>query len=421
VQLQIAGVMLFHIYPIILLLYTVFGIISICYYTINARRSVKYNYRSKSINTTDTYKDVTIVVPVYNENPKTFERCIKSIANQKSNMIVIGDSSYEPYKSITESYGGTFIYKQVREGKRKGLSTAINYVNTKYVLFVDSDTVIPRNTVKSLISKFGPSIGGVGVGVSIRLKNNWISYSAEFFEKMKEVMFRAMAYSGSVMVLDGRCAMYRTDLIKDFLNSEEYRENVIFGIKSNLAEDRHITSHVAKLGYKQIIDYDVYVKTESQKNFKQFWKQMIRWARAGYLYFFKEFSERAYSKRGLFYTFEMMYLYILPIFVLVLGLMRLDFYLVHGLGFVFRDTGMFYSFITANFARMGFGRFIYTLTSILDAFAVFILAVAVYLRLSKNKRKKKTLVLGGVALLMMFFASFYGLFTLWKQRSWLTR
>ena len=134
-----------------------------------------------------------------------------------------------------------------------------------------------------------------------------------------------------------------------------------------------------------------------------------------------EFSERAYSKRGLFYTFEMVYLYVLPIFVLVLGVIRLDFYLVHGLGFFFRDTGMFYRFITANFARMGFGRFLYVLTSILDIFATFILAVAVYLRLKKNRRKKKTLVLGGVALLMMFFASFYGLFTIWKQRSWLTR
>ncbi len=403
-----------------LLVYAVFGIISISYYLINANRSVNYKHKQRKLNKTDTYKDVTILVPVYNEALNSFERCIKSVKKQNTNFIVVGDSSYEPYKTITESNGGTFIYKEVREGKRKALSTGINYVKTKYVMFLDSDTTLPKNAVKKVVSKFDVKVGGVGVGVSIRLKKNWVSYSAEFFEKIKEVMLSAMSNSGSVMVLDGRCCTYKTDLIKDFLNSDEYRENLLFGIKSNLAEDRHITSYVARMGYQTLIDYSVYVKTEPQKSFSKFAKQMIRWSRAGYLYFFKELFDKTYFKRGKFYTFEMVYLYVFPIFILLMGIFRLDFYLTTGASNILSQyTFMLYHLASLDFIRFHVGRLIYLLITFGNLFAITIFGLAIYIRV--HKRRKRTFILGGLALLMMFFTSIYGLFTLWKQRSWITR
>ncbi|MCL4390665.1 glycosyl transferase, partial [Candidatus Marsarchaeota archaeon] len=92
----------------IILFSILFGFVSLIYYLSNARRSI--NYRIRGNNHEGDVRDVTVVVPVYNENVKLFERCISSISRQGSPFIVVGDSSLEPYRSITRAYGGKFIY-----------------------------------------------------------------------------------------------------------------------------------------------------------------------------------------------------------------------------------------------------------------------------------------------------------------------
>lgn len=404
-----------------LLIYSsiVFGLLTAVYYAVNMRRSLRYSPEMRRLPTCDK-SDVTIVIPVYNENPDTFRDCVASAARQGTKLIVVGDSSPEPYRTIVEENGGTFIYREARGGKRAALTAGINSLDTSYVMFLDSDTVLPDNAVESMLSMFDERTGGVGAGVSVRLRNDWVSYSSEFFEKLKEVITRALSASGAVMVLDGRCAMYRVSAIKEFMNSEEYLNNRIFGMKSILAEDRHITSHVAKLGYRLVVDYDVFVKTEAQKSFRLLWKQMTRWTRAGYMYFAKELIDGTYRKRGAFYAFEMFYMYLLPIVIIAFTAVRLYFYLGHGFGADFiREI----SFLGRAFS-LGLGALdrkfvLYVGVQVLDFLALLGFGLAIYVRV--GPKKLRTFMLGGVALLVMMFASFYGLMTVWKQKDWLTR
>ena len=402
----------------VILFSILFGLISLIYYISNARRSI--NYRVCSNNHEDDVKDVTVVVPVYNEDHWLFERCISSISRQGSPFIVVGDSSLEPYRSITRSHGGRFIYSKMRSGKRRALSLGMENVATKYVMFVDSDTTIPKHAVRSMLSKFGTGIGGVGSSVSIRLNDNWISYASEFFEKLKEITFRAMAKSGAVMVLDGRCCMYRTNLVSRFILSDEYRNYSLLGIRSGLSDDRHITSHMLNLGYKAVIDYNVVVKTESQKSLKMFVKQMVRWTRAGYMYFFDEFLHLRYIKKGPFYAFEMLYMYALPVVTMLLFASRLYLYMFHGINTeISRDLLLAYNLITLNFARIHLLILIYYIIQALDLVAIAIFGIALYKRVKKHR--KKTFAYGGIAMLILLFATFYGLFTVWRQNGWLTR
>ena len=402
----------------IILFSILFGFVSLIYYLSNARRSI--NYRIRGNNHEGDVRDVTVVVPVYNENVKLFERCISSISRQGSPFIVVGDSSLEPYRSITRAYGGKFIYSKIRGGKRRALSLGMENVATKYVMFVDSDTTIPKHAVKSMLSKFGPNIGGVGASISIRLNSSWISYASEFFEKLKEITFRAMAKSGAVMVLDGRCCMYQTNLISGFMKSDEYRNYSLLGIKSGLSDDRHITSHILNLGYKAVIDYNVVVKTESQKSLKMFVKQMVRWTRAGYMYFFDEFLHMRYIKKGPFYAFEMLYMYALPVVTILLFASRIYLYMFHGINTeISRDLLLAYNVITLNFARIHPLIILYYAMQVLDLIAIAIFGVALYARVKRHR--KKTFAYGGIAMLIILFATFYGLLTIWRQNSWLTR
>ena len=397
-----------------------FAIISFAYYILNSFMALRYNNTRSREHHANKPSDVTIVVPVYNEDEKAFIKCIRSVSAQGAPFIVVGDSSLEPYKSITESMYGRFVYLRKNMGKRRAIAEGIKLVDTPFVMFVDSDTSISRNAVRSMLSRFSSDVGGVGCRILIRKRPGWVSYSAEFFERLKEVTFKAMSYAGTVMVLDGRCAAYRTPLVKDFMQSDEYLSNMFMGKSSNLAEDRHITSHVSGMGYKTVIDYGVAALTEPQKSPKLFFRQMVRWSRAGYFYFFRELFNGSFFRKGIFYSFEMLYMYVFPIAIIALALTRMDLYLAHGVAFlVASESAHFARLLTYGLSSLNPKMLFYMWAELVGFIGTLVFGTAVGLTLLG--KRKRTMVLGGVALIMLFAASIYGLVSVYKQDKWLTR
>ncbi len=416
---------MFHFYYFYFALAAI-ALISFFYYVLNSYYAVIYN--DKNDKTKHDIKDITVVIPVYNEVPRIFESVVGSLINQCGSIIVVGDSSYEPYKSITERFNGTFIHLKKHSGKRIALVEGIKRVKTKYVMFVDSDTLVPQNAAISMLSKFKENVGGVGVNINIKNDGSGIAYASEFIERVREVIFRAMSYHGSILVADGRCAMYRTDAVKSFLLSNEFIDKKIFGKKTMLGDDIQITSYLIKSGYRVVKDYNVTVQTEPQKDFKKFFRQQIRWSRNGWYYFFKNISNGTAKKAGWFYSFDLLYMYIVPIAGLILVSLRLIFYF-----FVFRhlDYDVYYmiKFIAHDvipFTRHHFlNRFYYihiltsVVTYIFSTIGEGFFIVTVMGRIPK--KRLRTLAYGALGLLIMFIANIYGMFTFWKQGSWLTR
>lgn len=395
------------------------GAASFIYYSINSYMSMRYKDTPSMLPKENT-KDVTIVVPVYKESEKTFRECIAAIKRQGSKFVVVCDSVEQPYNNITNKNGGTFVFQKERHGKRRAVSAAMGHVKTKYVLFVDSDTVIPDNAVRSMLSKFDENVGGVGTAISIRTKDDWVSYCSEFFQKAKEMVFKAMASSGSIFVISGRCAMYRTEAIKPFLQSKEFTDNMILGRKGTIAEDMHMTSHILKLGYKAVIDYNVNVITEPQGNMKAMFKQLVRWARGGYLYFFKDLYDGSYVSRGALYSFEMFYIYLLPIAIAATALLRLRLILGYGLlNLLNGGLSGIWKILFLNSASLG-GLALAPELSL----SVSIIGIAIFIyALSRTitRKRLKTIAAGGIMSAMMLLASLYALLTVWNQGDWLTR
>jgi len=393
--------------------------LSFIYYLINSYLSLNYKDDHTNGNKSSA-KDVTIVVPVYKENVSTFNKCINAIAKQGCKFIVVGDSSNEPYRSIVEKNKGIFIWNEKRGGQRKAIATGMRLVDTAYVMIMDSDTVIPAHAVKSMLSKFGRDVGGVGTSISITPNGKWVSYSAEFFQRAKEIVSKAMAHSGTVFVISGRCGMFRTGLVKPFLISKEFSGSKIFGRKNIIAEDQHLTSHVIKSGYRAVIDYETKVFTDSQENFRLFFYQLVRWAKGGYLFFFKELSDGSYAKKGALYSFETFYIYLLPIAILAMGLVRLDLiytYNIHNATInsgIMGLLGIFFINIS-NPAIIAYQQIAFVLG--VSGTIIFLLVLSRTL----NRKKLKTIALGGITSLLMFCAAIYALATIWDQESWGTK
>ncbi|MGI0100679.1 MAG: glycosyltransferase [Candidatus Micrarchaeaceae archaeon] len=382
--------------------------LSFLYYSVTSYFAMNYNDAPK-LKRASNPGDITIIVPVYKEGKDMFERCVESVRRQRARFLVVGDSSDEPYRSIAIRNGGRFLLLKKHSGKRKALSAAIRKTKTKYVLFVDSDTILPDNAVKSMLSKAEENIGGIGALSSINHKGNKISYCTEFFFRINEVVNRAMSSGGSVFVIPGRCSMYQTKIIKPYLLSRQFLENRVIGTIGFVSEDADITGYVSSAGYRTIIDCDVKVVTEPQDDFKLMVKQMSRWVRDGYMLFAKELIDGSYSRKGAYYSFSMFYLFLAPIIVAFIGLSRLA---------IMLNTS---AFNLANILPFIANRITYaSVIGIALAIAGSVIFLAVTSR-SIPKKKIKTIAFGGLTMLIMFAASIYTLATIWKQGSWLTR
>ncbi|MCL4453339.1 MAG: glycosyltransferase family 2 protein [Candidatus Thermoplasmatota archaeon] len=396
-------------------------IISFTYYILNTYYSTFYS-KGQRVDNVDTSR-ATIVIPVFREDVEVFRKVIVSIKLQGAPFIVVGDSSLEPYKTITEENGGRFIYLSERGGKKNALVQGLKEVHTDYVMFVDSDTLIPADTLKSMLSYFAEGIAGVGVNIHIKNDGTSVAYASEFIERLTEMISKSMSRRGNVYVLDGRCAAYKTDVIKPFMLSDDFLNKKLFGRKVMLGDDMLLTSYLIKNKYKMVKDYDITVETEPQQGFKKFLNQQIRWSRRGWYFFFKNMSDGTAKNGGKFYTFEMLYIYLIPIIGFTLFIFRAMFFL-HIMGHLdyLSITSVshfvmyrFFHYHLGHFMAMLINGIMYGLGAVGDV--IFVGAIA----LNIPKERLRTIGYGAMGLGVLFFVNLYGLATFWKQSGWLTR
>ncbi|MEM0156062.1 MAG: glycosyltransferase [Thermoplasmataceae archaeon] len=399
------------------------AIISVVYYLVNSYFSIKY--KQEIGNNPVDKKRVTALIPVYNEDRERFTQVVQAVRNQNIEFLVVGDACNEPYRSITEDNGGHFLYVRDHGGKRMAVSEGIKRIDSDFVLLIDSDTVIPDNTVISMLSKFSDRVGGVGANLSVRRDSNWISYSAEFVERSREVLFRSLSSHGSVMLLDGACVMYRTSLVKPFILSDEYTDHRVFGKRNPLGDDRQLTGYIIRSNYKAVKDYSVNVEVPAPVSVKKFIKQNVRWMRSNWVNFFRELFNGTAKKAGKFYTFDLLYTYLLPLlFIATVGVQA--YFAIHFIDVRYLANGHFRYFhgisvnvIFTRFAHVSPVFLIRALTTVANYMATMVFSLAIAFRISKDRLK--TFAFGAIAMLVMLGTSIYGLITIWKQNGWMTR
>lgn len=405
------------LYTFILLGLVILTGISFIYYTVNSYSSLKLRAVTNTGNV-DLSK-VTIAMPVYNEDVEVFTESIESISKQGCKFVVVGDSSDEPYRTIVQKAGGLFVLQETRGGQKKAIARAMDFVDTEYVLLVDSDTILPDNAVGSMMSHFDETVGGVGANITIKQTGTPVAYASEFVERSREVVFRAMSAHGNVMNLDGACVMLRTELVRPFIKSPEFLDFKLFGKPSVLGEDWLITGYIINKGYKAVKDYQTRVESYPQKDMKKFIKQNIRWARSGWIRFGRELIDGTAIRAGKFYTFELIYTYLLPVIALSFGLCRLVSFLYTHPGDL-RLMDIISDMVMINPSSIGYILYTRVMITLANISGSMIFLGAVISRI-RNERLK-TLAYGAFALLILFATNIYGIFTFWKGgNKWLTR
>lgn len=102
--------------------------------------------------------DLEVIIPAYNSE-KYISECLDSVLNQKTDysfhVILVDDGSSDSTYSIADRYssGKLSVIRQKNGGTSKARNTGINNSRGRYLMFVDSDDVLPPNTIQSLMGR----------------------------------------------------------------------------------------------------------------------------------------------------------------------------------------------------------------------------------------------------------------------------
>ncbi len=364
-------------------------------------------------------RDVTIVVPVHAERPERFAECLRSVTRDGCRVIVVGDGVDEPYRTLATEAGAEFVGLAERGGKKRALAAGVHQVSTEFVLFVDSDTEIPEHAVRDLSTYFEAGVGGVGANLYVRPNGSLAARCSEFVERAREVVLRAMSSRGNVLYLDGACMMFRTDVVRPYVLSDDFQHLTVLGRPTRLGDDWQLTDHVLRQGLRTVKAYSVGAITERPESLAAFVRQNVRWSRSSWIRLGRYLSGNGPQDPGLFYRLELAGTYALPLLALALGIVRLPLYVHLGEQFLALLGASLNGFLRLPYAAHGplVLRFFLSAETLIGLVAAGTFSAAVARRLPPGDRAR-TLAAGLLGTALLFPITIYGLLTFWRSPVW---
>jgi hyaluronan synthase len=236
------------------------------------------------------YEPVAIIIPTFNEKPDLLRRTVQSALDCHGNVrvYVVNDGSTNPidwddirYMSPRVTLGG---YPDNR-GKREAIRYAVRSLlrDEKYVVLTDSDTILDNLCVLHLVeplltNKVGAVAGDVRI---LNAEENWLTkLCSAYYWIAFNISRRSQSALGQVSCCSGALASYKREFLDR--NIDEFADQQFAGAKCTYGEDRHLTNMALKDGYDVVYAQGASAITEAPTNFKQFWKQQLRWRRGFY-------------------------------------------------------------------------------------------------------------------------------------------
>lgn len=228
---------------------------------------------------------VSIVTPVYNENPDVFLKALVSWAkNHPKEIIAVIDYTDNDciavFKRFQKAFSSTKLIITQTPGKRAALAEGIKAATGDIVALVDSDTFWSENLIEKALPPFiDPKVGGVGTYQSIWQPK---TLAQKIFNIQLNLRyhddFPFLAAAGDALIcLSGRTALYRRKvilpLIDDLVNETFMGKPVISG------DDKRLTYLVLSKGWKLAFQSSARVYTPGMPGFGSFLKQRLRWTR----------------------------------------------------------------------------------------------------------------------------------------------
>lgn len=263
---------------------------------------------------------VSVIIPVYNEEA-LIEKVVKAVLNSTySNIEVIAvddgskDKSGQILDSLAKSHSNLRVIHKPNGGKRTAVAEGFYASKGKYVVLIDSDSIVERDAIEELIKVLSnnPEVGGVvGEGKVLNADKNFLTKCQDaWYDYAFNIHKTAESTFGSVLCCSGCLAAYRREAIARFIpfwaeakiqNSDDrdlttyalataWAKKELAPISRQLmksmasyddAEDRGLTVQTLT-SWKTVYVPTAVVYTEVPEKLKSYIRQQIRWKK-GYI------------------------------------------------------------------------------------------------------------------------------------------
>jgi cellulose synthase/poly-beta-1,6-N-acetylglucosamine synthase-like glycosyltransferase len=223
---------------------------------------------------------MSVVVPVYQEDPVVFAAAIESwLANRVNEVILVIDVSDAICQEVASRYPVTVIMTDV-PGKRDALRRGWNRARTDLVALVDSDTIWAQDVAAEVCKPFAdPKIGGVGTRQSVYGTKGFLSRITDMFLDHRYFDENAsQSYLGrAVSCLSGRTAIYRREILMDI--EQDFMHETFWGVQCLSGDDKRLTTLLLERGHLTYLQRTAEVWSTFPTKWRVFMRQRLRWAR----------------------------------------------------------------------------------------------------------------------------------------------
>ncbi|RLI95793.1 MAG: hypothetical protein DRO99_05350, partial [Candidatus Aenigmatarchaeota archaeon] len=200
---------------------------------------------SRKLAKLSSYPLVSVIIPTYKSEKvigKTLESVMKSDYPNKE--VIVVDDSDDGTAAIAKGMGATVLQNNTRQGKGAAINKAAAIANGEYILVLDSDTVMYRNTLSTLMRSYvkydmeGENVGIVAPMYSASNRKNFIARLSDMEQKLHQSLMKIQMNLGSILSIRGSCML----MSRAAFDSAG-------GFSKTLLEDGDFTAKVIKSGY----------------------------------------------------------------------------------------------------------------------------------------------------------------------------
>jgi glycosyltransferase involved in cell wall biosynthesis len=189
-----------------------------------------------------------VIVPVYNSSDDLKE-CLAALAesyHRDFEVLVVDDGSTEPVAPLADQYGFGYLRIDGPSGPARARNRGVERVTGKYVVFIDADVCVHRDTLARIEEAFrtDPTIDAViGSYDEAPARQNFLSQYKNLFHH-----YVHQKCDGRIATFWSGCGAMRRDLFLAFggFDEERYRRPAI--------EDIELGTWMSAAGYKIVLD-----------------------------------------------------------------------------------------------------------------------------------------------------------------------
>jgi cellulose synthase/poly-beta-1,6-N-acetylglucosamine synthase-like glycosyltransferase len=183
------------------------------------------------------------------------------------------DDTYARASAMEGRYGDVVlrVVSKSNNGKASALNTGISLARHPFVLCMDGDSRLTRDTLKAALRHFRePNVGAVAGNVKVvNRRNMWTRLQALEYIEGLNMARRAQAFARTVNIIPGPIGIFRRDVLQEVGGYEI----------DTYAEDADLTLKILTAGWQIKYEERAVAYTEAPEGLLDLLKQRYRWTR----------------------------------------------------------------------------------------------------------------------------------------------